>query len=231
MQSLVEKYRPKRLRDVRGQKAVVDLLSLFARRPCSRAFLFHGPSGVGKTCTATALAAELGILPELGEIGGLYEIASGAMNADNVRKAVERLAYSPMRGSGWRMLLCNEADRMTTVAETIWLDALEHLPPRSVVVFTTNAPEQLPRRFCDRCAELRFEQNSNKLLQTIRRFVRAIWKWEVGPDVPFPRLTHLGRPSSASPDSAHPSFRLALQQLEPHVWAHQAGGDLPSTAA
>ena len=49
------------------------------------------------------------------------------------------LSFRPMLGSGWKVLVCNEADRMTTSAETIWLDALEGLPPKSVIVFTTNA--------------------------------------------------------------------------------------------
>jgi replication-associated recombination protein RarA len=216
-QSLLEKYRPRRLRDVCGQAAVIRSLSRFVRCPSGKAFLFHGPSGVGKTCTARAMAAGLGIVPELAEIGGLYEIASGELNAENVREAMRRLQYRPMMGSGWRMLLCNEADRMTSSAETIWLDALERLPLQSVVVFTTNAPEHLTRRLRDRCEEVAFEWRSEVLRRAVRRFVRKVWKQEISPDVPRWALDSIGWPSPIGSDSTHPSFRLALQQLESWV--------------
>ena len=59
-------------------------------------------------------------------------------------------------GSGWRVVVVNECDRMALPAETLWLDALERLPPRTVIVFTTNDPARLSRRFRDRCEQHRF---------------------------------------------------------------------------
>jgi DNA polymerase III delta prime subunit len=62
-----------------------------------------------------------------------------------------------MFGSGWKVIVANEADRMTAQAETVWLDRLESLPPRTVIVFTTNYPEKLSQRLRDRCTRLVFE--------------------------------------------------------------------------
>jgi DNA polymerase III delta prime subunit len=45
-----------------------------------------------------------------------------------------------MVGSGWKVVIINEADRMTPQAEVMWLDGLEKLPAKTVVVFTTNNP-------------------------------------------------------------------------------------------
>lgn len=222
--SLLEKYRPSSLAEVRGQDGVVRALGHFLADPHPGAWLFHGPSGVGKTCTARALGAGLGIAVEQGDLGGLYEIASGEMTADSVREAMRRLAFRPMMGSGWRMLLCNEADRMTSAAETVWLDALERVPNQSLICFTTNAPERLTRRLRDRCEVLAFEHRTEELLFAIRAFARDVWERETGGEVSCPGLAELGRPTLSGPDGMHPSFRLALQQLSQYLREWRAGG-------
>jgi hypothetical protein len=40
---------------------------------------------------------------------------------------------------------------MALSVESMWLHALEHLSPKAVVVFTTNDPGRLSRRFRDDC--------------------------------------------------------------------------------
>jgi Holliday junction resolvasome RuvABC ATP-dependent DNA helicase subunit len=58
-QSLVEKYRPLRIADFIGLERPKKVLSAFCKRPASGAWLFIGPSGLGKSTMALALAAEL----------------------------------------------------------------------------------------------------------------------------------------------------------------------------
>lgn len=130
MTDLCRKYRPKCLDDVLGQPGVVDQLRVFLRDPHPAAFLFHGESGVGKTATAYALASELGCVVDEDEMGGLREIPSGEMNGDGVRAATKYLHYYPLMGSGWKVLIANEADRMSPQAETLWLDFLERIPAK-----------------------------------------------------------------------------------------------------
>lgn len=224
-QSLLEKYRPRTLADVKGQPALVRSLKRFAKSPHPAAFLLHGPSGVGKTSAARALAGDLGVCPDMAEMGGFYEIASGGMGADAVREAMKSLHFRPMMSAtGWRMLLCNEADRMTQAAETIWLDALERIPNSSVVVFTTNAPEALSRRFRERCEMHGLESDTDKLMPSIRRHCLSIWRAEGLKGEP-PGLDALGRPALLGPDSMFCSFRLAVTQLAQLVRAAQAGDD------
>src|SRR5260370_14816317 len=138
MESLAIKYRPKNLSEVLGQPEVVRAVRLFVAQLYPASFLFHGATGVGKTSCAVAMAYELGIAVDEGELGGFTEIPSGRLTGEAVKEQMNLLRYTPLVGSGWRMLVCNEADAMTDGAEKQWLDALEHLPPRSVVVFTTN---------------------------------------------------------------------------------------------
>jgi len=144
LEALTKLFQPKSLAEILGQDQAVAVLRAFAARPHPAAMLFAGGTGVGKTSAALALAAALGCDVAAREMGGVTSVASGEQTADAVRGAFQSLWYCPMRGSGWKVLVVNEADRMSTAAETIWLDALENIPGRSVIVFTTNAGA-LPR--------------------------------------------------------------------------------------
>src|SRR5512137_1752096 len=55
----VEKYRPKKLSDVIGQKAIVERLLAYVKTRSMPHMLFAGPAGSGKTTCAIALAREL----------------------------------------------------------------------------------------------------------------------------------------------------------------------------
>lgn len=156
-EALTEKYRPQWLAEIVGQGGAVAVLRSFVRNPYPTAFLFAGASGCGKTSAALALANELGCATERQEFGGLWQIASGEQTVANVRELLGRLAFVPFYGSGWRCCIVNEADQISAQAEAVWLDALENLPPRTVVIFTTNNAAKLSDRFRDRCQVLQFD--------------------------------------------------------------------------
>jgi replication-associated recombination protein RarA/predicted RNA-binding Zn-ribbon protein involved in translation (DUF1610 family) len=221
--SLLDKYKPCTLADVLGHDQVIGSLRQFAADPYPAAMLFHGESGVGKTASAQALARDLGVAVEEEELGGYHEIPSGSMGADEVRRQMARLQLGTLFGSGWKVLVCNEADRMTQAAENIWLDALEDLPPRAVVIFTTNAPERLSRRFRDRCECYHFGCDRDALQPHIQALAQKVWAREVGDGEP-PELDTLGMPTLGEVENMHASFRLALQQLARLVRAAKHGG-------
>src|SRR5205823_4764448 len=123
---------------IRGQDKAVKFLKNFACSPYPVALILSGETGTGKTSAALALAAELGCSVDDGDFGGVYSIASGEQNADAVRECCARTSLTPMLGSGWKVVIVNECDRMNSSAETIWLDRLEHIAPRTVFLFTTN---------------------------------------------------------------------------------------------
>jgi DNA polymerase III gamma/tau subunit len=216
MRDLTTKYRPCSFDEVLGQSVAVAKLRSFAQMPYPTAFLFSGNSGVGKTAAAYALAHELGCNVEETELGGLYEIPSGEMNGDAVKAATRSLHYRPLMGSGWKVLIANEADRMSISAETIWLDVLEHLPGQSVIVFTTNDPDKLTRRFRDRCECIQFEERSEVLQPHIQELARRVW-FKEGMEGDPPYLETLGMPTLGSFDDMHASFRLAIRQLQQQI--------------
>jgi len=213
---LLQKYHPKKLTDVLGQSAVVQSLKMFVKAPYSCAMLFWGESGVGKTCTAHALARDLGVAVDAEELGGLHEIASGEMTGEAVRSKMNALRLSTLWGSHWRVLIANEADRMTAGAETIFLDALEHLPSKVVVVFTTNEPERLSKRLRDRCEVYGFVSDPDQLAPALQAFAKRVWRGEGRKGAP-PDLKTLGMPTLGSLDTMHASFRLAAQQIARHL--------------
>ncbi len=175
---LTARYRPRRLAAIFGQDAPVAWLTSFAAEPYPAAFILEGETGTGKTTAALALAAELGCGSD--EFGGLWQIASGEQSAEAVREMARRMWVKPMLGSGWKVLVVNEVDRMHPQAEAVWLDVLEHIPPRTVVVFTTNFTGKLSPRFRDRCTRLAFESDAATLRKTAEELVRVIWRRETG---------------------------------------------------
>jgi replication-associated recombination protein RarA len=223
MGSLIERYRPESLDQMMGQGPVVRALRLYLKDPYSAAFLFHGESGTGKTSAAYCLAKALGCSILDGELGGLHEIPSGEQTADRVRTVTNLLRLRPLVGSGWKVLIVNEADRMLQAAESIWLDVLEHMPLRCVIVFTTNNTGKLSKRLRDRCEVYRFESDSEELAAHIDTLVARIWKAE---KCKGPPPKGLGMPTLGTLETMHASFRLAVQQLARYIREHKAGGDL-----
>lgn len=208
--ALVEKYRPRAMSEVRGQAPVIRGLSSYIKRPSSKAFLFAGEKGTGKTSAAYALARELGVDVENHEFGGFYEVASGEMTADAVRERMQSCRMIPWTGSGWRVVVCNECDDMSDKAEKVWLDALEHLPPRTTVIFTTNEPAKLTGRFTDRCECYYFQSDATCLAAVATSLATDVWKAETGQDIPAETLDIL-----AVPHHGAVSFRKVLTALEP----------------
>jgi replication-associated recombination protein RarA len=207
--NLPGKYRPASLDQIRGQPGIVQSLTAFAKSPASAAFVFAGGTGVGKSAMAQCLASALGCEVAEGEFGGLLEIPSGQQDGRAVDDLSSSLALIPLMGSGWRVAIINEADRMTEQAEAVWLDVLERLPPRCVICFTTNDLGRLSDRLLHRCEVFAFESDAKKLRPAIVQLAKQVWKAETGKalrSVP----ENLGVFDTFSGQA---SFRLALQQL------------------
>jgi DNA polymerase III delta prime subunit len=209
-----EKYRPQKFDALCGQPDVSNRLRAFAAAPYPVAMLFSGETGTGKTSAALALAAGLGCALNQKEFGGVHILASGEQTADSVRECCAQMHLMPFQGSGWKVFIVNECDRMHVQAETIWLDRLENIPNRTVVVFTTNHPDKLSQRFRDRCLQFGFESSAEKLHDAARKLLAELWKREVGSEPLDPVLETI---LSGSTVNGHLSFRRAVQLLQTHT--------------
>ncbi len=222
MKSLCEKYRPEALSDLRGHPLFVRQLQSFCRKPSSMAFIFSGPAGCGKTSAAYAIARELGCDMSVKPLatGGCFEVASGELTADTVREMFKStLCYRPFFGTGWKVLICNEADAMSKAASVIFLDVLEHLPEKCVVIFTTNNPENFESRLKQRCechafkTPVRgFDMPESAAEAAAQQLIDDVWQKELGHNH-SPRLSDL----DGWKENGNLSFRSVLAALEPLI--------------
>jgi hypothetical protein len=213
--TLTEKHRPRDLASVVGQGEVVFRLETFLEAPYSGAFLFVGPTGVGKTTVAMAVAAELGAC----EYGGLFIIKSGMQDAEAVEGVLKDLRYTPMMGSGWKVVIVDEADYMSVKAAQLWLSSLEDLPPKSVVVFTTNNPDKFKDRFIDRCERLDFACQAAEHAGDAQALADRVWQAETGSLHGCPNVQHI---RGLVDDDGAISYRRVVRALEPLLAARKA---------
>jgi DNA polymerase III subunit gamma/tau len=212
--ALPSKYAPKDFSEVLGQPMVIRRLRAFVRNPYPCALLFQGNSGIGKSVTAKLLASALGCRPEWGELGGVFHIPSGEQSAETVRECLLNLCYRPFYSERcWRVLIVEEADRISKSAEAVWLSALEDLPNQSVVIFTTNYPDDISDRLRDRCLAFGFESSAAKLRPWLKVLASRVWTQEGMTGEPA-GLDFIGM---GEDDTV--SFRLALQQLAAGIQA------------
>lgn len=206
---LVQKYAPNNLAEIRGQAGIVASLQAYLRAPHSKAFIFAGDTGTGKTSAAMIIAGELGCDVPQGAFGGLYVIASGELTVDTARKFMQDCRLSTWTGSGWHVVICNEADAMSYEASVVFLDALENLPPKTVVIFTTNNAGKMQRRFRNRCECHHFESDALLLTGEAQAFVDHVWQTELGHNH-SPRVKHL----AGAIEDGKLSFRALLGAIE-----------------
>jgi replication factor C subunit 2/4 len=171
-QPFVEKYRPTRIADFIGLERPKKILSAFCKRPASGAWLFVGPSGVGKSTMALALATQLQ--------AELHKIPSQKCNVQSIEDTVRRCWYAPMTPGGFHVVLADEADQMTDAAQLSLLSKLDSTDPapNTVWIFTANATERLERRFLSRCKVLEF--SSYGLAGEIAAYLYRVWHAEGG---------------------------------------------------
>lgn len=202
-QSLVEKYRPLRIAEFIGLDRPKKVLAAFCRRPTSGAWLFVGPSGVGKSTMAMALANELQ--------AELHKIPSQKCNAQSIEDTVRRCWFAPLTPGGFHVVLADEADQMTDAAQLALLSKLDGTDPapNTIWIFTCNNTERLERRFLSRCKTLEF--SSYGMSAEITAYLDRVWHAEAG-NGNCPDLARLAKDSRNN-------VRDCLQTLEVELLA------------
>ncbi len=153
-QSLAEKYRPRAVAGFVGLEKPKKILAKFAASPYPSAWLFTGPSGIGKTSMAQALCAEIR--------GELHHIPSQKCTVEAIEKACHDCHYLPFTPGGFHVVLCDEADRMTNAAQLALLSKLDAtaFPPNTIFIFTCNSTDGLEPRFLSRCRVIEFSSTT-----------------------------------------------------------------------
>jgi len=167
----VEKYKPARLRDFAGMTQPRAILSAVARDPYPSAWLFLGPSGVGKTTMALAFADQIG--------AAVTHIPSRECDLERVQ-AVCHNCCSGLLFAAWNLVLVDEADQMSAPAQLAFLSKLDTTaaPPKTIFIFTANSKDKLQDRFLSRVRTLEF--GIDDLLEPGAALLARIWHAETG---------------------------------------------------
>ena len=168
--SLYQKYRPSSLDGILGNGDVVVSLKgmLKDRETCPHSFLFHGPTGCGKTTLARIVANELGCSEN-----NIIEIDTAQFRGiDTVRDLRKNAQYTPL-GGGIRVYIIDEVHKMTGDAQNAFLKILEDTPKHVFFILCTTDPQSLLPTVKGRCSDFQVsvlsETTMSKLLTQIAK--------------------------------------------------------------
>lgn len=143
-----KKYRPGTLKDFAGNDSLVSsLMALLETNSLPHTILFHGPSGCGKTTLARILSEALGIQ----EIDYAEYDSANFRGIDTARQIREGMLYPPISGK-FKMVVLDEAHKLTNDAQNALLKPLEDTPPHLYFILCTTNPEKLIKAIRTRCA-------------------------------------------------------------------------------
>lgn len=192
-EALYIKYRPSSFKEVVGQELVVKSLRNVLKTGSNRTFLFHGPSGTGKTTLARIAAQVVGCdSSELRE----YDAATNT-GIDSMRVITEGLSYKPFSNSK-RVIIIDEAQAISKAGFQSLLKSLEE-PPEWVYWFLcTTDPVKIPNNIKTRCTSYELKPVSSSVMQD--------WLLEIcqkeGLDVPGPIVDLCSKQAGGSPRQA-----------------------------
>jgi replication factor C small subunit len=184
----VEKYRPKRIEQIVNQKDIIISLKNLIKKPNEIPhLLFAGPAGVGKTTTAICLSMEL--LGEEWKRDTLELNASDERGIKMVRERVKEFAaviklpsgtnekgeYSNKNEKPYRIIILDEADEMTSEAQTALRRIIEDSSKTTRFIIICNYLSQIIEPIQSRCAIFHFTRLEE---EDILEYLRMICKQE-----------------------------------------------------
>ena len=155
-QQWTEKYRPSKLSEVIGQKAIVNRLKAFIKEKSFPSMIFSGPAGVGKTTSAMAMAREL-YADSLSQ--AFLELnASDSRGIDVVRGRVKEFARTLPLSSGLvKIIFLDEADALTSEAQHALRRTMEKYSGTTRFILSANYASKIIEPIQSRCVVLRFK--------------------------------------------------------------------------
>ncbi|MCL3861391.1 DNA polymerase III subunit delta' [Actinotalea sp. K2] len=152
--------------DVVGQSGAVGVLQEARRDPgaMTHAWLLTGPPGSGRSNAARAFAAALQCLDAgcghcqacttalAGTHADVTVVATEkvSISIEEVRDLIGLAQRSPSQGR-WRVIIVEDADRMTERTSNVLLKAIEEPPPRTVWLLCAPSPQDVVVTIRSRC--------------------------------------------------------------------------------
>ncbi len=142
--------RPSSFDDLVGANEVKNqILEMLRQGRLPSAWLFSGNPGSGKTTIARILARMIQKTPQdwydISEVNG-----ADCNGADDARELIRTARFSPITGDH-KVIIIDEAQRMTAAAQQILLKDVEESCPTTVWMFCTSAPSKIDEALRRRC--------------------------------------------------------------------------------
>ena len=152
----VEKYRPRVLNDVVGNRAAVERLRIIASQGNIPNLILTGPPGIGKTTSLLCLCREL--LGEQLKEAVIELNASDDRGIDVVRQDIKSFAkrHVKLPEGRHKVVLLDEADSMTEAAQQAMRRIMEKYSGTTRFVFACNMSDKVIDPIQSRCAIVRF---------------------------------------------------------------------------
>jgi len=150
-----ERYRPKTLSDVVGQKQIVERLQAYAKVKDMMNMMFVGPAGVGKTTCAVALANEL--YGDEVNRNFLELNASDERGIDIIRGKIKSFAGTlAFGGVPFKIIFLDESDSLTRDAQNALRRTMEKYTRTCRFILSANYSSKILPPIQSRCALFRF---------------------------------------------------------------------------
>lgn len=194
MSTLHTQYRPKTLDEIIGHEAIVKSLQDVLKRKTSRAFIFEGQYGLGKTTLARIVARSVGC-----SMKSVVEVdAATNTGIDAMREVTGSMIFSAIGEKKKKMFIIDEAHMLSKQAWTSLLKSAEEPPPHVYWAFCTSDGAKIPAGIRSRCVEYRLGRVDK---DKIHDLLRAVAKKE-GFDTPDDVLYLIAEKSEGSPRQA-----------------------------
>src|SRR2546422_5183 len=140
-----------RLEAIAGQPRAVEQLSrALEGGRVAHAYAFVGPAGAGRFTTALAFASELLGADATRGHPDLHVVTPTPPESNPIRELERRASLRPALAAR-RVLILDEAERMTDDAPQAFLKFLEEPPPATVVILILPRARAVPATVISRC--------------------------------------------------------------------------------
>jgi len=151
----IEKYRPKALKEVIGQKDIVERLQAYVKAQNIPHLMFAGPAGTGKTTCALALAKEM--FGDMWKSNFVELNASDERGIDVVRGKIKEFARTaPIAGADFKIIFLDEADALTSDAQAALRRTMERYSKTCRFILSCNFSSRIIEPIQSRTAVFRF---------------------------------------------------------------------------
>ena len=177
-----EKYRPRNLSQIAGQRHIIDRLESFVRSKNIPNMLFAGPAGCGKTTAAIAIAKEL--YGNNWARNYLELNASDERGIDIVRHKIKDFARIKSIGAiPYKIICLDEADALTQDAQQALRRTMEKYTETSRFILICNYSSKIIEPIQSRCAVFRFKPLEKKDIIKLLNRISKNEKIKVNKDV------------------------------------------------